>query len=373
MKSYGLYAAVFIILAVWVCVPAGIDFWRRASGSTGSFHEDAGDRAFSKGDFQAALTAYARARQFGASKRLDTKIAKARAELLAIRPDLLTQNLVFDIEYECKYLLQKTPLSCEVVYGHIQALNGNTESAKKSYEAVLSKDPENPGAHLGLALQYYRASDFEKAQKEFQAVLSKIPDHIEALIGLGDARLFAGESEKAQESYEKAITARASDFRAHHGLGLALMRQNKLQEAVQEFQTSIALNPQAFDSYIALATLFLQANMLPQAEQAYRQALNVRQDAQAMLGLAVVLNKQGRASEALAILLPMVQSGSRDINVLLETGNAYEVLQRKNEAKSYYELAKQVLEDIKAQLDVTTAKTLKERIEEGLKRVEMMK
>jgi len=373
-SNYHGYLMGFMLVALWVGVPAGFYAWVKLTRLGVSFHEEAGDKAFKDGDYQAALTGYARARQIAQSKRLDRKIARARAELLAIRPDLLTQNLVPDVEYECKYVLRKkAPVSCEVVFGHIQALNGNSEGAKKTYEEVLSKDPENPGAHLGLALQYYRASDFEHAQKEFQAVLSKIPDHIEALIGLGDARLFSGESEKAQESYEKAITARGSDFRAHHGLGLALMRQNKLQEAVQEFQRSISLNPQAFDSYIALATLFLQANMLPQAEQAYRQALNVRQDAQAMLGLAVVLNKQGRAAEALAILLPMVQAGSRDINVLLESASAYETLQRKEEARNFYEAGKQVLEDMKAQLDVATAKALRERIEEGLKRLETTK
>ncbi len=368
-------AVVFLAVTAGVLVPLGWSFWnsvrdRNATDDLFSLHERSGDAALANGDFQAALTAYARARAVRATSGIERKVARARAELVAIRPDLLEARAVADLEYECEWLLTEDPATratCQVVTGHIAALNQGVDAAKKAYQEALAASPGHPGAHLGLALIAYRTGDSRTAQAEFDAVLKKVPDHVDSLIGLGDIHLAAGETDAAVESYTKAIQAR-EDARAHHGLGLALARQNKAQEAAVEFQRSIALNPQAFNSYVALGNLLAGAGALDRAEQAFRSALSLRQDASVQVALASVLTRQGRAAEAMQLIGAALNAGSREPAVLLEAARALEALGRKEEARGFYEATGNALKEVSSTMDPDTAKAMGREVEAGLQR-----
>lgn len=368
-------AVVVLAVAAGVLVPLGWSFWNsvRDQGATidlFSLHERTGDAALGKGDPQAALTAYARARAVRATSGIERKVARARAELVAIRPDLLEARAVADLEYECRWLLADDPATratCQVVTGHVAALNQNADAAQKAYKDALAASPDHPGAHLGLALIAYRAGDSRTAQAEFDAVLKKVPDHLDSLIGLGDVHLAAGDTGAAVESYTKAIQAR-EDARAHHGLGLAFARQNKAQEAAVEFQRSISLNPQAFGSYVALGNLLAGAGALDRAEQAFRSALSLRQDASVQVALASVLTRQGRAAEAMQLIGTALNAGSREPAVLLEAARALEALGRKEEARGFYEATGNALKEASSTMDRDIAEAFGREVEAGLQR-----
>lgn len=366
---------VFLILVAGVLVPLGWSYWvtvgdQRSIHGLAALHERTGDAALVAGDHQAALTAYARARGVRGSPDIERKVARARAELVAIRPDLLDSRAVADLQYECGWLLANDPATratCQVVTGHIAALNQNADAAQKAYKEALAGAPDHPGAHLGLALIAYRTGDTRTAQGEFDAVLKKIPDHLDSLIGLGDVHLAAGETAAAVESYTKAIQTR-DDPRAHHGLGLAYARQNKAQEAAVEFQKSISLNPQAYDSYVALGNLLAGAGALDRAEQAFRSALSLRQDPSIQVALASVLTRQGRPAEAMQLIATALNAGSREPAVLLEAARALEALGRKDEARGFYEATDNALKDAASAMDPGVAEAFRKEVAAGLQR-----
>ena len=368
-------AAAVLIVAAGVLLPFGWSYWvgvaqQRALDELIAMHETTGALAFSKGDYQAALTAFARARGIRGTPEIERKVARTRAELVAIRPDLLEARVVPDLEYECRWLLASdasAAAACRVVTGHIAALGSNPDAAKKAYEEALQKDKDHAGAHLGLALLAYRSGDAKTAQSEFDAVLARVPDHLDALIGLGDIHLAAGEADQAIDSYTKAIRAR-EDARAHHGLGLALARTRKTQEAVTELQKSIALNPQAFDSYVALGNLLAGAGAFPQAEQAFRGALAIRQDPQVQRSLASVLTRLGRAAEAMQLLTALLNAGARDPQVLLEAARALEALGRKDEARGFYEATANAVKDSEGSENQELSEAIRKEAEAGLQR-----
>ncbi len=368
-------AVVFLAVTAGVLVPLGWSFWntvrdRGATMDLSLLHERTGDAALEQGDPQAALTAYARARAIRGTPDIERKVARARAELVAIRPDLLEARAVADLEYECRWLLADDPearATCQVVTGHIAALNQNAEAAQKAYKEALAASPDHPGAHLGLALAAYRSGDSRTAQAEFDAVLRKVPDHLDSLIGLGDVHLAAGETEAAVESYQKAIQTR-EDARAHHGLGIAFARQNKGQEAADEFQRSISLNPQAFGSYVALGNLLAGAGALDRAERAFRSALSLREDASVQVALASVLTRQGRAAEAMQLIGSALNAGSREPAVLLEAARALENLGRKEEARGFYEATGNALKEVSSTMEQETAEAFRREVEAGLQR-----
>lgn len=365
--------AVFFIFAAGVLLPVGWSYWvtvrdQGAIHALASLHEGTGDAAFAQGDFQAALTAYTRARAVLGNPRIERKVARSRAEVVAIRPDLLDIRIVADLEYECRWLLaddSQTRATCFAVFGHIAALNQNSEAARKAYSDALAIVQDHPGAHLGLALLAYRAGDTRTAQAEFSAVLKKVPGHLDSMIGLGDIYLAQGDTGAAVESYSKAIQTR-DDARARHGLGLAYARQNKVQEAAQEFERSIALNPQAFDSYVAYGNLLAGAGVLARAEQAFRSALALRQDASVQVALASVLTRQGKAAEAMQWIGPVLNAGSREPAVLLEAARALQALGRIEEARGFYEATGNALKDAAATMDQATLEAFRKEVEAGL-------
>ncbi len=367
-------AVIALLVAAGVLVPLGWSYWgqvldRRAAHDLADFHERVGDAAMAKGDHQAALTAYVRARAVMGTEALDRKVARARAELVAIRPDLLEARAVADLEYECRWLLADDPgtrATCQAVAGHIAALNANDAAAKKAYQDALAAEPDHAGAHLGLALLAYRSGDSRTAQAEFDAVLKQVPGHVDSLIGLGDIHLAAGDAEAAIGAYTKAIETR-EDARAHHGLGLAYARQNKIEAALNEFQRSIALNPQAFNSYVALGNLLAGAGALDRAEQAFRSALALRQDSSVQVALASVLTRLGRPAEAMQLISPVLNAGSREPAVLLEAARALEALGRKEEARGYYEATGNALKDATG-IDQGTVQAFRKEVEAGLQR-----
>lgn len=375
-KGTWLLVVIGVIIAVGVLLPLGIASWNAvvdhsAISESVKSNEAIGDKSFAKRDYGTALTAYIRARASRDSIDLQVKAFRAKAFLFATRPDLISSRDIADLEYERVWLLEKDPANAPtylVVGGHIAAFKGDAETAAKAYQDALAKDPENPGAHMGLAIQAYRKGDAKKAQEEFAKVLEKIPDHIEALIGMGDVRLASGEADQAIEAYGKALKIQ-EDHRAHHGLGLAHVNKKNVEEAASEFQKAIALNPQAFDSYVALGNLLTQAGMLAQAERAFRGALAIRQDEGVLLNLAGVMNKMERYQDAIQTLFPLLQSRSAGPAVLLEAGKAMEGLGRKDDAKSYYQSAKDVLSKMRGQLDEKVIENLSKEIEGGLERI----
>ena len=369
-------AVVAVVVAVGVLLPLGIMSWNavvdhHALAAAARQHEVKGDQAFAANDYQTALAAYVRSRAAKDSLDIQLKVARARAFLVAVQPGLMDVRDAADLEYERAWLMvadARNAPTYMAVGGHLAALKGDAEGAKKAYEEAIAKDPQNPGAHLGLAIQAYHQGDKSKAQTEFSAVLAKIPDHVESLIGLGDVKLATGETDAAVDSYKKALKVR-EDPRAHHGLGVAFVNKRQAQEAVAEFQRSIELNPRAYDSYIALGNLLLNANSLPQAERAFRAAVELRQDEVSLSGLAAVLNAMNRYAEAFQTLAPLLQARNAGPAALLQAAKAAEGLGRKEDAKVLYAEVTKVVDQAADQMDRQLAEAYRKEAKAGAERV----
>lgn len=82
----------------------------------------------------------------------------------------------------------------------------NLEKARQSFDAALSRDPQNVEAHQGAARQALLQDDTEGAAEHFVALLrSGAPQYQgEALLGLGQCRLAMGDTAAASHLLEEA-------------------------------------------------------------------------------------------------------------------------------------------------------------------------
>ncbi len=78
-----------------------------------------------------------------------------------------------------------------------------TQALREAEEAA-SKEPENLDLQLTLAERLEAAKQYKRSRRTFEAVLDKNPKSVRALLGLASAELDLGEREKALAALKKA-------------------------------------------------------------------------------------------------------------------------------------------------------------------------
>lgn len=158
------------------------------------------------------------------------------------------------------------------------AEDGLAGEARQRYARLVSLDPENPSARLGLA---------------------------EALLALDEIA-------HARGLFEELESDEAMRGRALQGKGLALIRQNRRDEAAKVLALAVETDPDLWRAWNALGGLHDLARRFDQAARAYDKALALRPDSGVVrnnIGFSRLL--QGRPDEAARYLMEALQHEPR--------------------------------------------------------------
>ncbi len=74
-------------------------------------------------------------------------------------------------------------------------------------QKMLARNPDEPRAHFGLALEYEKAARWEDAAASLKRYLELADDEGNAWGRLGHARRRRGREEEARAAYQRGITA----------------------------------------------------------------------------------------------------------------------------------------------------------------------
>jgi len=85
-------------------------------------------------------------------------------------------------------------------------VSGDIRRAVQFYEKVLSHDPKNLQALVGVATLWVAQGDLTRAEQIFHDVLEEDPLRVEALNGMGWILEKRGDPQKAREYYRQALT-----------------------------------------------------------------------------------------------------------------------------------------------------------------------
>jgi tetratricopeptide (TPR) repeat protein len=161
------------------------------------------------------------------------------------------------------------PVKFHLTYAQWQEENGNFPEALESYRIVVSKDPQNTEARLGLARIAMKTGDIEQAENLFKGVLKEAPQDAEVLDSLG--QFYA---EKHDWPRSVALLDRATQlepdnqiYQYHYAAALAYF--GKAPEALAEFR-EILSEP---ESHFALAHILKTEGDWQQAEYHVQRAL----------------------------------------------------------------------------------------------------
>ncbi len=114
------------------------------------------------------------------------------------------------------------------------------EYAAVDYKTVLSADPANAEAHLGLARIARKEGDAPRAREEARAALASAPDHVGALSILADLALETGEVDQAATLWAQIAGASPKDRAAR--LRLAKLYRTASKPALAIVQLKVALD-----------------------------------------------------------------------------------------------------------------------------------
>jgi len=172
--------------------------------------------------------------------------------------------------------------------GRIQMLQKDTASARKNFEAALSKDARYFPAVASLAALDVTDGKLDAAKQRLQALVQADPSNVQPRLALAElaARTGAPVVEVTQRLTE-AVKANPNEARAHAALVMQLISSNDSKAALTAAQAGVAALPDNANTLTALAQAQLASSEAQQAMLTYRRLVSMQPTrVQHTLGLA---------------------------------------------------------------------------------------
>lgn len=157
-----------------------------------------------------------------------------------------------------------------VLRGRNHERSGEWDKARKLYEELRDRHPDNPQiAHrLGVVADGQRRH--EEAEHYFLSALEREPRNAELLADLGYCYFLQGQLTKAESATAKSVALEPSNSRYRNNLGLILGHQGRYDEALAHFRKSGS----EADAYYNLAFIFAAQERVNEAKECFQVALN---------------------------------------------------------------------------------------------------
>src|ERR1044071_3166120 len=143
--------------------------------------------------------------------------------------------------------------------------------------AIPSRAQASTKEH-GRGQKALKKGDYPTAEKIFRDLLTKEPQDIEARLGLSFAQLKQRNLQAAYDSAARVIMLDPLSARGHALLGAAILGAGEFRLSVEEFRTALALNENEALAVAGLAMVDFYENRLPLALPALRKAVSMDPD-----------------------------------------------------------------------------------------------
>ncbi|MCC7529029.1 MAG: tetratricopeptide repeat protein [Candidatus Melainabacteria bacterium] len=206
----------------------------------------------------------------------------------------------------------------------------------------------NPGAeHREKAEFYFFHGDTMRAIDEYEESLKLEPQNWQAHLSVASLYLRKEESQKAREHLLEVVKIRPKDRDARILLAQVFTRTGDDIGAAQQLEAALALGCESELLHTLLGFAFLRSGNLPKAEEQFRLSIGKesKDNSSATTGLALVLMRQEKLSEALAAIDQTLANNTADPDAHKIKGDILTLLKRNDEAILEYKSAVQLRPD----------------------------
>ena len=142
--------------------------------------------------------------------------------------------------------------------------------------------------------------EYTEATRLFDEILSADPDNVPAWIGMGDAYSELGEWDHAEPAFNEACERSPESYDAQFGHGLALQMLDRLVDAVSAYHRALTIDPMSSEASLGVATSYLQLDEPQHALPFAMRAVEIDDDdGRAWVSLGAAYEQTGKESEAL--------------------------------------------------------------------------
>ncbi|MCP4042273.1 MAG: PEP-CTERM system TPR-repeat protein PrsT, partial [Gammaproteobacteria bacterium] len=270
---------------------------------------------------------------------------------------------------------------------------GQPEKAKAAFEQALEQNGNQLEARLGLATLAASAREFDAAQAQLTQILEIDGENTKAWLLRGELELIQRNLEEAEKAFNNALQYASGliQLTARLGLARALLAQNHPEDAEKQILAVEAKLPNHPLAQYLKGVMAYQKKDIPAAQDALHKVLQAAPDhAPSMLLMGTINYAQGQLEQsanqlsrylvlapghvparkllaavhlsqkqpdrAITTLLPTVNSGTKDAQLLAMLGGAYMRLGDAAKAEEYLKQAADIAPDaaaIKTQLAVS--------------------
>lgn len=182
-------------------------------------------------------------------------------------------------------------ITAQVSWARLNERQGQIESAKRVYQLVLAKDPDNQQAVHRLAVVAAKGGHYAESQRLFDKTLSLGPPTAELLSDYGYFLYLQDNLSKAERVLRDALGRDPQHTAARNNLALVLGEQERFDESLAEFRKAVG----EAEAHANLGFIQSQLGYYEEAQASLHRALTLNPDlkpaAEALLQLAQAQRK----------------------------------------------------------------------------------
>ncbi len=148
------------------------------------------------------------------------------------------------------------PYDFRKIHTRLIALYGDVDAARRRFQAVLDKEPDNPLAHYGMALVSEREGQRETALDLFKKAILYNPADPDILLDMGRSYFFAGNYGQAISVLKGALAFRPKDREGYFLLGRSYLETGNSHKAIEALKNLVALDPNFTEGYYYLGNAY---------------------------------------------------------------------------------------------------------------------
>jgi tetratricopeptide (TPR) repeat protein len=214
---------------------------------------------------------------------------------------------------------------------------------------------------LQSAARLHLAGNVDEARKVYEQVLEREPNNANALNLLGLASWQSGQHAAAAELLRKAIALDGSQAAFYGNLAAALRGLRQFDEAVENYQRAIRLQPYAAVVHVHLGSLYEELDAPDKAIASYETAVRVEPNRpEAYVRLARVHKQRGDLRAAESFFRQAIQRAPGVAELYFELANVLQIAGRLDDAVECYRKALELKPDY-PEADCNLGNALRER------------
>ena len=257
---------------------------------------------------------------------------------------------------------------------------GNIIFAKKAYETILKKDPDNsfvltlmgtiyiqednpkeainyfikslkkdsnqPLALGNLAIAEYRLKRYESSLKNFNLAIKLQPNYAEAFNNRGNVLKDLGRSDEALNSYDKAIHINPHLLDVYINRGDLYKKIGDIQKAINEYETALEIDSTYIPALKKSGELFYEHSLFNKAIIKFEKLLEIEPDnLSAVFNCAIGHHKNNNLDRAMQLYDYVITKDSNNLDALNNKAFIFQSLGNYDKALEIYQNILKVKQD----------------------------